>query len=65
MQSLSAADLLYTGIFGLAIQPLVGTAVRIRANYTPKGFQLGDGGSTREGPGYLAMLKKVHRVEVS
>jgi hypothetical protein len=50
--------------------PLLGALVRFRANYTPKGLQIGEEGGVTPHvgpvvPNYLAMLLRVKRIEVS
>lgn len=50
--------------------PLLGALVRFRANYTPKGLQIGEeGGLTPHVgpvvPNYFAMLLRIKRIEVS
>jgi hypothetical protein len=50
--------------------PLLGALVRFRANYTPKGLQIGEeGGMTPHVgpvvPNYFAMLLRIKRIEVS
>lgn len=50
--------------------PLIGTLVRFRANYTPKGLQLDQegGAEAHVGPvvtSYFAMLLRVKRIEVN
>lgn len=57
--------------FSLLIHvPLLGALVRFRANYTPKGLQIGEeGGMTPHVgpvvPNYFAMLLRIKRIEVS
>ena len=50
--------------------PLLGALVRFRANYTPKGLQIGEEGGVTPHvgpvvPTYLAMLLRIKRIEVS
>jgi hypothetical protein len=49
--------------------PLVGTLVRFRAHYNPKGLQLDSEGDVQPHTGpvvssFFGMLKRVHRIEV-
>jgi len=50
--------------------PLLGALVRFRANYTPKGLQIGEEGGMAPHvgpvvPNYFAMLLRIKRIEVS
>jgi len=61
----------FVSSISLLIQtPLLGALVRFRANYTPKGLQIGEEGGVTPHvgpvvPNYFSMLLRVKRIEVS